>query len=1169
MGQTSFPSTAIVDSSEFGRSIIVAADPSIARTSLDVYNKAYIDALPTGSSFDQSLNTTDDVQFDDLTATGNVVVHGQLTDDGSSTYNAVFQSGTDGFVVRRGTAEDVSFGYQGIQLSSGGGLYWSQYNGNVGSGRDTYISRAAAGIVALGNSQYVDEHSLRVYNSVDGSGNDEWFEIDWHSEANKCILRTNASGTGTVRDLEIEGFSTGLTYQDASADFTAVAGNYYRIDLSGASADLTGTLPASHVEGDEIAFEVVATHATHGFLMDRNGQTVGGETDMSQFRLQAVNDLIWLRSNGTYWNIEQESIGGNSSFDQDLNTTDDVEFASATFTGTLIANNGVNINLNSSHVRVVDYDGPGNEGLEIIINGIDYDGPTMLTINGEEGFVLDTIGVDIDVISAFNFRINSTPKLIIQETKIDSSVDILPASDLAYDLGSESFRWGNIFAGTVTATSFTGISGIVVDELFDTGAGALYLQMDSSFIDNDGVLSLGDVDAEGNGTTVVIDDGLETVFIGDGTTISREGAVQAASFTGDGSGLTNLPSGGGDIQIANVTTKTLSANVTASGTISEFTFADLTVGKQYQVILNGFLQPGSNDNFGIDITHDGIVIGTQWAFNRTNELTFVNDKSVVFFTATATTLTFDVVSYTSPSVLDSTSFVQLIEYVSADQTTYSTETADFNAIAGTHHLVDLATAVGTAGPLSDIFTDDFESGQGSWVFNGSNASISTLNPRSGSNSLRLHNSSGTASIDLDLPNGGEVELWAKMFNTSVRLSVQADGVEIGSLAGNTTYSQYTVSIPAGTSQLRFLETNSSVNVYIDDIVVRAYGETSITATLPASPIQGDEITLEIVSTHPALFLALDRNGKTLAGETDMDWFRIWQVGEMLKLKYNGTHWTPDKSGMIPQVGGIALNATITPDSDTNYIVPFDTAYGSITLSTNQALLRRKSRYQFSGGLRFSIADSPAITIRSSSDTTGTANILSVGVATVGVDETICVPSKVSEVDAGSLIHAFVDNVNGNPFTSASGSLVIGDFESDNDGWSASGWSRYASDATTGTYSMRSTFGGGTRTLTKTITASDGDSLSFDYRFVSTEYRNFEVYINGVRVLNSTSDSDFTYTTSWATANYSLSAGTYAVEFRAGGDGDSAGDVRVDNIIHNMSASGPNNYNNFLDIAEHL
>ena len=63
------------------------------------------------------------------------------------------------------------------------------------------IRDGAAGILAQRVSTAAQ--ILRVYNTWTDASNGEWFQIDWQTSANVCILRTAENGTGTNRVLQL------------------------------------------------------------------------------------------------------------------------------------------------------------------------------------------------------------------------------------------------------------------------------------------------------------------------------------------------------------------------------------------------------------------------------------------------------------------------------------------------------------------------------------------------------------------------------------------------------------------------------------------------------------------------------------------------------------------------------------------------------------------------------------------------------------------------------------------------------------------------------------------------------------------------------------------------------------------------------------------------------
>lgn len=72
-----------------------------------------------------------------------------------------------------------------------------------------------------------------------------------------------------------------------TADYTAVAGEWVRVDMGSATGDLTVSLPATPSTGDRVAVTLAKKHATYSLQIGRNGSNVNGGTVMTGAAMNA------------------------------------------------------------------------------------------------------------------------------------------------------------------------------------------------------------------------------------------------------------------------------------------------------------------------------------------------------------------------------------------------------------------------------------------------------------------------------------------------------------------------------------------------------------------------------------------------------------------------------------------------------------------------------------------------------------------------------------------------------------------------------------------------------------------------------------------------------------------------------------------------------------------
>ena len=90
----------------------------------------------------------------------------------------------------------------------------------VTSAADTRLYRDAAGILAQRNTTNTQES--RIYNTYTDASNGEWLELGFQDTTNTAVIKTNANGTGTVRDIVINGVTLASSGSVISAGGAAI-----------------------------------------------------------------------------------------------------------------------------------------------------------------------------------------------------------------------------------------------------------------------------------------------------------------------------------------------------------------------------------------------------------------------------------------------------------------------------------------------------------------------------------------------------------------------------------------------------------------------------------------------------------------------------------------------------------------------------------------------------------------------------------------------------------------------------------------------------------------------------------------------------------------------------------------------------------------------------------
>lgn len=121
----------------------------------------------------------------------------------------------------------------------------------------------------------------------------------------------------------------------------------------------------------------------------------------------------------------------------------------------------------------------------------------------------------------------------------------------------------------------------------------------------------------------------------------------------------------------------------------------------------------------------------------------------------------------------------------------------------------------------------------------------------------------------------------------------------------------------------------------------------VTVTLKASPTAGDVIGVHISTGHLTRRLLIDRNGQTINGSTAVGMWPLFQVGEYLIFRFDGSTWIvedgriPAKVKVIPHSNNTAVNGIVTTLGWSNVI--YDSAGMQDTGTRENFTLRRDGR----------------------------------------------------------------------------------------------------------------------------------------------------------------------------------------------------------------------------------
>jgi hypothetical protein len=293
------------------------------------------EAIQTGNPFDQSLNTTDDVAFNEGTFTGNVTFAGASSAFGDFTVDA-----ETGFV-------NANTGFNAGYLSVGTAATIDQFgNAMFANGKVQFGTVISTNYLLLGYNSATNNSAIEIFvgdNSVGFANNTANLNADGSASFANGAATIDSSGNASFAGLTVGGSPV---VSPVNADWNATSGLAQILNKP--------TIPAAQVNSN--------WNATSGLSQILNKPTIpaaqvnsdwNASSGVSQIlnkpilgTLSAVNDAPsdgsqYVRKNGS-WAV-LTGAGGNP-FNQSLNTTDSPTFTQLNF-GYL--------GLNSSNISVV------------------------------------------------------------------------------------------------------------------------------------------------------------------------------------------------------------------------------------------------------------------------------------------------------------------------------------------------------------------------------------------------------------------------------------------------------------------------------------------------------------------------------------------------------------------------------------------------------------------------------------------------------------------------------------------------------------------------------------------------------------------------------------------------------------------------------------------------
>lgn len=182
---------------------------------------------------------------------------------------------------------------------TGTGLTASSTNATIGWS-DAILNRGAANRLDLRNSTSAQQ--FRVWNTYTDSSNGEWGGMDWQTAANELSVGAFANGTGTKRQLRMEGATISIRPLTGS---TAAAWNFTSAGHLLAGADNTYDIGASGATRPRLIY------TAGGAVL--NNIAIGSGASSSLIRITASSDGVLKITNDATTDVNRIQLGGTSS----------------------------------------------------------------------------------------------------------------------------------------------------------------------------------------------------------------------------------------------------------------------------------------------------------------------------------------------------------------------------------------------------------------------------------------------------------------------------------------------------------------------------------------------------------------------------------------------------------------------------------------------------------------------------------------------------------------------------------------------------------------------------------------------------------------------------------------------------------------------------------------
>jgi hypothetical protein len=321
-------------------------------------NWSWIQNAPSlGNPFDQSLNTTDDVVFNEVTANNLCYSDGTNCTGGD----------TSGLVPYTGATQNVDLGNKSLTFNNGTKSYSIYGNKSSATIYQLYLTKPpsqSSGYINLSESYLVNSQGQWNYYNRSGFSTDFRFtysELYWKEKANNSVgLKREYMllPYGTYNGLLMYG-DVFLTRAEKGADnkygFVLYSNNTIRFYHTETSTS-DPSLDYMNITNTGNIWTNGTIKTKSGFLLDNNIKSIYGTSNNASIYYDGSNLIVNPKELGTgklnvLGNITAPNIcysngtnctggtGGNP-FDQVLNTTSNVEFNNVTLTGNVTLSNG-------------------------------------------------------------------------------------------------------------------------------------------------------------------------------------------------------------------------------------------------------------------------------------------------------------------------------------------------------------------------------------------------------------------------------------------------------------------------------------------------------------------------------------------------------------------------------------------------------------------------------------------------------------------------------------------------------------------------------------------------------------------------------------------------------------------------------------------------------------